>query len=262
MRVRNALCAAAMVVFMLATQLPAGVINYVGYVTGQEATNWRTPTVSKTMDISGDNVYGSLGAVNWKNGAVGIQKEDQTILGWNTGGAGWEVGSEYSKSSYVAFDKFDPALGTVATGIVAGGVNDVASVTFVLTGTAADYAGKTVRVGVMQDNIEASSAAGDIYKGLQIVQIDGSGDSGVISVRGGAAGDHSPEWHFFDLKDATAGDKFTIIASKNVGGDTGEQSMYLGPVAWDIGVVPEPSSSALLAASLVVWLAYAWRKRK
>lgn len=92
----------------------------------------------------------------------------------------------------------------------------------------------------------------DASKGLQLVQtLGGSGDSGIISVRLGAAGNGVPEMYFFDLTNVTAGDRFQIQAFNDVGGPV-TQFDYLGPVSFD--VIPEPSTALLGALGLLALL--------
>jgi hypothetical protein len=107
----------------------------------------------------------------------------------------------------------------------------------------------------MADVLTALEWVNDVFKGLQVMQtVGGSGDSGLISLRGGAAGDGVPEMYMFDVTGISAGDRFAILAFRDVGGSTPMgtgtgQDAYLGPVSWDIApaaaAVPEPSSFVL-----------------
>ena len=65
----------------------ADVITFAGAVTDTgsgvgQVTSWRTDTVTKTLDLTNSNVYGSsLGAVNWAQGQNGQQPLNSSTLG-------------------------------------------------------------------------------------------------------------------------------------------------------------------------------------
>ena len=211
-------------------------INYVGNVEGAEVTDWRTTTTVKSLDLDGDNFYGTHGALHW--GVVGVNEYPQ---GSTTPGWAWVGGpiGQFIGPDYADIDHATLYPANADAGIGFGG--DTAPYTFELTGTAATYLGKTVRIGVMQDVLGSSEWAADTSKALQVIQIvGGTGDSGVIQVRSGAAGDGVPEMYFFDLTNVTAGDRFQIVGLKDIGGST-TQNAYLGPISFD--VIPGPPFS-------------------
>jgi len=200
-------------------------IVYVGSVEGNEASDWRTAATTKTMDIDRDHVYGStLGAVHW-----GIDSVGRTSVG--SGTLGWEVvrsGNHVNLPGYAVIDHITIA----GADTTAGGV--VPDFEFELTGVAADYEDKTVRVGVMHDILASGEWAGDNFKALQVTQVTGGkGDSGVIPLRGGGSGNGVVGMHFFDIANVKPGDRFAIDGLKNVGGSSGGDG-YVGPVSWDI----------------------------
>ena len=209
----------------------AATITAAGSVSGAEVTDWRTASTAKTGDIDGDNVYGTIGGVHWTVAAVNGQAAASTTLGWSFSSSG----SQFINAAYPDIDTINDAPNDSDASIALG------QFTFGLTGTAGDYAGQTVRVSVMQDLLSPGEGAADTNKTLQLIQTNGDGDSGVVSVRGGAAGNSVPEFYFFDITGVNPGDTFQILAA-NTGGSG--QSGYVGPVAFDI--VPEPGSLALL----------------
>jgi hypothetical protein len=267
MRVRNFVFV-AMVAMLLAAQAQASTINFAGSVSGDEVTAWRSSSIEKTMDLDGDGVYGTLGAVNWNSDSsptsrsVGIQSSTtSTTLGWAYVGSskGLWNGSNYNPVDNVP-------SGSAGPGIIFGssGLGDIpATATFALTGVAADYSGKAVRIGIMQDVLASSEWADDFNKTLTLLQVDSSGNtlasSATVSLRNGAAGDGVREMYFFDITGVNPGELYKIVT--NTG--NGKQAGYIGPMSIDIATaVPEPGTLALLAGGLFGLIAYAWRKRK
>ena len=177
------------------------------------------------MDIDDDDVYGStLGAVHITVSGFNQNSAGSSDFGWAWHGAG----SQHSYASYVDIDHITNAPTDADAGIALGHLN------FELTGTADQYADRTVRVGVMQDLLGSGEWAADINKGLSITQtVGGVSYSGVISVRSGGAGDGLPEMYFFDVTDINPGDRFKVQGINNVGG-VGGSTAYVGPVSWDI----------------------------
>lgn len=212
-------------------------ITYFGNVEGAQVTDWRTTTTSKTLDLDGDNFYGTHGAVHWNVAGANEQPAGSTTPGWayHGAGAGFAI-----NPTFASIDHINSYPTNTNAGIIHGGP---ATFTFELTGSAATYIGQTVRVGIMQDVLGPDEWASDTNKGLQIAQtVGGSGDSGVILLRSGGAGNGSPEMYFFDLTGVTAGDRFQITGHLGVGGPV-TQAGYIGPVSWD--VIPEPSAALL-----------------
>lgn len=226
-----------------AANASAATIASVGDVTGSQVTDWRTTTTTKTLDIDGNNRYGSYGAVHWGVATANLQTLGSTTPGIAITraitGTGTFTGAGYTDIDHINNFPADTDAG-IAHGIPA------ATLIIELTGTASTYVGQTVRVGIMHDFLALGERAGDTFKGLSIVQtLGGSGNSGVIPVRGGLGGDGVPELYFFDITNAVAGDRFELRGLNNVGGTSGAAaaSGYLGPVSFD--VIPEPSVALL-----------------
>ena len=242
---------AGLTVGLFALSAPAGIgqaatITFDGSVEGAEVTDWRSTGTAKTGDIDGDDIYGSsIGAVQWSVIGFNQQSEGSSTLGWafippNEGGVNSDGNDQQTDFADID-DASEPVSANVADTDASIRLDGF---TFELTGTASDYAGKTVRVSVMHDLLDAGGQARDTFKGLQIQQtVGGSGDSGPVSVRGGAAGDGVPEFYFFDITGASPGDQFDVLGLDDVDGSSINRG-YVGPVAFD--VIPEPGSMALL----------------
>jgi hypothetical protein len=231
---------AAVVAINLAAVSRGAVITYVGSVEGSQATNWLDPSVAKTFDvIGGDNIYGTNGAINF--GQYGY---------YLTPGMNYvNSGTQYRNPGYASIDQLPPPSSTLGLAGIA-----LSAYQFRLPGTSADYLGKVVRVGVMQDVLGSTENAADYGKTLQLT--GGGGDSGVISVRSGGAGNGVLEMYFFDIAQVTPGDIITVSAANGPA-----QSGYVGPVSVDISPVPEPSTLALLGLGAAGLVAYVWRRR-
>jgi hypothetical protein len=243
-RVSRRLLAVAAVVFAMSL-VSAGqgaVITYVGSVEGPQAINWLDPSVTKTYDVvAGDNIYGTNGAINF------TQYGYYLTPGMNYVGSG----AQYRNAGYALVDQLP--LPSATLGLAGIAIN---TYQFQLSGTSNDYLGKLVRVGVMQDVLGAAENAADYGKTLRLTG-PGGGDSGLISVRGGGAGNGVPEMYFFDIYGVNGGDVITISAPNGPG-----QSGYVGPVSVDIGAVPEPGTFVMLGLGALGLVGHLWRRRR
>ncbi len=229
MNLFKTLMSAALAAAMMATNANAATIKYAGMVqdtkTSAEASHWRTSSVKKTMAVGAATVYGNLGAVIWMRGALGEQHDLAGPLGWVYAGAG----EQRANANGVQIDDVREASAMAAAGYC------VDHVDFVLTGKAADFQGKTVRIGVMEDILDEASAKLNSGKALQLVQAGGSasGDSGIVKLRAGAGGTRTPTIYFFDVTNVSPGDAFTIKAPTDRDVKSSGPG-YIGPVFWDI----------------------------
>jgi sugar lactone lactonase YvrE len=206
------------------TRLPAGsaTITYSGNATGAEVGNWRTSAVKKSRDLDGDNVYGTWGAVDWTHNSY-------------LEGAHWSFsssGAQSTNSIYALIDDLPSGASSTTAGIALNGF------TFTAQGAESDYSGNTLRVGVIEDVLDPAGQAADTFKALQVKQVNGSGDSGVIPLRGGGPGTGKPAMYFFDIYPVHPGESFSILAPNNAGGTSGNAG-YLSAVSFDLAKVPQ-----------------------
>jgi hypothetical protein len=221
----------------------AAVIGYVGSVEDSSVNEWRTATTPKPLDIDGDNIFGSFGAVHWTVAGLNEFPAASASPGWHY--AGETTFGQFRNPDYAIID--NPVTpGTDIEGGI-GAVQFPGTFTFEMTGTPETYAGRTLRVGIMADILGAGEWAADSGKSYSLSQITGgTSDSGPITLRAGAAANGQPELYFFDLTGVNPGDVFRITAFPSPGGFPG----YIGPVTWDLGAaIPEPSTSFLAAAA-------------
>ena len=217
-------------------------IVLVGEISGVEVNDWLTNSTAKSLDIDGDDVYGTHGHVHWTVAGINEQPSGSSDPGWSFLGGG---GGQFSNPGYDQVDQAGNPTVDVGAGIVLN------SFTFELTGTAATYENATVRVGIMHGVLAGGEDAADETKTLQILQTaGGSGDSGVVSLRSGAVPAPGTTYMtFFDITGVNPGDQFQILAGTSV-----PQPGYLGPVSWDLVVIPEPSSLGLGVLALAMFL--------
>jgi YVTN family beta-propeller protein len=210
-------------------------IAYASGTSGAEVLQWRTPSTAKTLDLDGDNCYGSFAAVQWTIVGVNQQAAGSTTPGWAYLGTGAQHGP------------YPARLDNVSGGADVGATIALSGFAFEMTGVAATYAGMTLRVGIMEDMLASNEWTADQFKALRIYQTTGgSGDSGVIPIRGGGSGDGVPEMYFFDLTNVSPGDRFQIESLNGVGG-AAVQAGYVGPVSWDVALTA-PQAPAIASA--------------
>jgi hypothetical protein len=169
------------------------------------------------MDIDKDNIYGTWGAVDWTHNSY----LENTHWGFQSSGG------QYANANYASIDQLPLGPTKTTAGIALFGF------TFTLQGSVSDYSGNVLRVGVMEDVLTPGEWALDTFKGLQVKQVGGPGDSGVISLRGGAAGDGVPDMYFFDIVGAIPGQTFSVLAPNNVGGASSNNG-YISAISWDL----------------------------
>ena len=222
--------------------LSAATITYAGAISGNEVARWRTDSVAKSFDLDGDNVYGSFGAVNWVDGDVGGSTVS-TDLGFSVVSAG----AQYQQAAYDDIDSLSSPGTMTDAGI------SLQRFTIVFKGLDADYTNQVLRLGVMQGVLGGGEAAKDFGKRLTVIEVDtdgnevsGGGNSGEISIRGGAVETvGNVDMLFFDISGVEAGDRFEVYSENPL--DANAIQGYNSAFSIDMVAVPEPSSSSLLA---------------
>lgn len=221
----------------------AASIGFVGSVENSSVNEWRTATTPKPLDIDGDNIFGSFGAVHWTVAGLNEFPAASASPGWHY--AGETTFGQYRNPDYAIIDNPVTPGTDITAGI--GAVQFPGTFTFEMTGTPETYAGRTLRIGIMADILGPGEWAADSGKSYSLSQISGgTSDSGPITLRAGAPGNGQPELYFFDITGVNPGDVFRITAFPNLVGFPG----YIGPVTWDLSSpIPEPSTSFLAAAA-------------
>lgn len=137
------------ILFSLLAAAPAGAasITYAGSVENNTVNEWRTASTAKPMDLDGDNIYGTHGAFHWLVASTGEFAGGSASPGWAYGG-GNTFGQFRDPVNYAQIDTLGggPDSGAGIMAVQFGG-----TFVFEMTGTAATYAGRTLRIGFMAD---------------------------------------------------------------------------------------------------------------
>ncbi len=216
----------------------ATTIAYVGTLVDL-GSGWRTASVSKGgLDLSGTGVLGT-------DGYALFGTSRRLVPGYLTSFVS-NASTYPGNSSYAKVDDPITTPGVSPTTLISATLNpfpgtnaSAVTVSFTTTGTVPGV----IRVGLMEDNLDIAA-----YNS-SAVQLSGAGATGSpkVSLTGASYNNRVPDWVFFDITGATAGQTFTVT---NYGGPNG--CACLGGIAFDSGTaVPEPASFAVLGAGLV-----------
>jgi len=207
--------------------LNAATIAFSGSVidnSGNEVTEWRTATTTKSMDADGDNNYGTFGAIAFGDTTIGAM----TFIGAQT-----QTGPFPGYATIDDIDGSPSADRQVRTTSYNGGLTtDIAMYTFAVNTSVEAW--ETLRVGIGTDGLDNGIfAPGSI--GLK--ELGGGGGLAEVAVTGNATID----MYFFDVTGGvSAGTQFQVFADVGTNGYVTHQLVSL-----DVAI-PEPSSAALL----------------
>ncbi len=216
---------------VLVSGLHAATIVYSGSVldnSGNEVTEWRTSSTTKSLDADGDNIYGTFGGIAFGDAVFGAM--DFVSAQPQVGNAG---------SGYVIIDDVtigdpDRMVRTTTNNANTGlyGTSDSVMYTFELN-TAVE-AWETLRVGIGTDGLNnVNFSPGSIG----LAEVGGGGGLDEVSI----TVNNTVDMYFFDVTGGVAaGTQFQVFADPGAGGYVTHQLVSL-----DVAV-PEPSSVALL----------------
>lgn len=218
--------------------LHAATITAVGSVldnSGSQVSQWRTSTTLKTMDLDGDNIYGTFGGIAFGDAVVGA-------MGF--------ISSQNQVGPYAGYSTIDDINGGVdrqvrtTTNNAVAGTNQV-MYTFVVN--APVLFNQTMRVGIGLDGLNGTITAPAT---IGLKELGGGGGLAEVSI---TPANNLMDMYFFDVRGGvSAGTQFQVFADSGSGNYVTHQFVTLD-------VVPEPSSVALLALG---GLALIVRRRK
>jgi hypothetical protein len=205
-------------------------ITYVGtqYDLGP---GWRTSTTNKPLDIDGNNVLGTDGynMVNLAEVLPAYVSADQILSSTFPGDGG-----------YASIDDPDNLPNLFLTGTMNPDPGTGTNADFYSFTLNSNAFGRTIRVGLMVDNLDGSAFNS---LSMEIIQTNRNlADSGPVATLNEFYNDRIPDWIFFDIANAAAGDGFVI---EGIGGTNGTAT--LGGVAFDSVPVGLPQARTLPA---------------
>ena len=218
--------------------------------------SWRTPGVAKALDVDGDNIYGSAGYLLVRFNSAANSTAFSTVDGTNgtlntlptyltvTSVAG--TGPDRMFGAKAAIDDPNNVGGAdVATGVAYRntGFNDNNAEPYLTLTIGSGVPASGLRLGVLTDN----SAANDPPTSITLTQSVGSG-SNTQSYLSAYAGVQQPDWYFFDILGANAGDAFVLSFGNRA---LGSKPTVAGLT---LDVVPEPRLAPLCAVGLIAVL--------
>ena len=217
----------------------AAVLSYAGTHTNL-GSGWRTSAVAKPLDADADRVLGTDGyhLVN-RPPVLPAYVSQTTILTSTYPGNG----------GYALMDDPVAMPGVFITGTMNPHPGPGVSADLFRFTLNTNAVGRTIRVGLLVDNLDIASFNAS---SLSLVQTNSPGaTSGPVATGSAAFNDRIPDWVFFDIAGAAAGDTFIV---RGVGGAS--STAALGGVSFDsLGTVINTADSgpgslrAVVAAS-------------
>lgn len=209
---------------------------FAGQVTFQDVmfdlgSGWRTSTVSKSIDIDGNNVLGSRGYI-LPDGTKSLPDvltalvQDPSFFGGNLAYASIDdpTTTPGGNPTLQQSQTFNPAVGN-------GNFADLLSFTFIQSAT--------FRIGVMVDNLDTPT-----YNPLSIgIRQSDNSTSAIYTL---VSENGNPDWAFFDVT-GNAGETFVVSSQAS---SAGPGYATLGAVAFDSVATPEPSTMLLVGTVL------------
>ena len=213
----------------LAASANAATIAHVGSVldnSGNEVTEWRTSSTTKSLDADGDGIYGTFGGIAFGDdlfGAMGFVSAQPQV---------GNAGSGYVIIDDVTIGDPDRMVRTTTNNQI--GTSDIVMYTFAVNTSVETW--ETLRVGIGTDGLNgAQFTPGSI--GLAEVGIGGGLDE--ISI----TANNTIDMYFFDVTGGVAaGTQFQVFADVGTNNYVTHQLVTL-----DVAVVPEPSSLVMIA---------------
>ena len=196
--------------------VPPAVVAHVGNYTDLGA-GWRTASPVKPLDLDGDNIVGTDGyqLINLPPALPAYLASASILSGTYPGNGDYSyLDDPTSPGDQFLTGTMNPYPGpSVSADLFSFTLN-------------AGAVGRTIRVGLLVDNLDGADWNAD---SLTLVQTNGTfASSGPVATVATALNNRIPDWIFFDISGAQAGDAFVI---RGVGGVN--STATLGGVAFD-----------------------------
>ena len=227
-----------------------------GTIIDTEVNQWSDTTFAKTLDIDGDNRYGTDGVFlpnttaqdAGAGSAVSFEREG-TITGAIAAAGTNNISGNFQNNGgttgFIQNDANDATLRLGYVGINNGTQGEAIPLTdlFTYTLTADQAAGEILRLGVF-----GGSNNGDPRLGFTELGVNAAGDLVTVSDPRDTNTGNAPDLYFFDIENLVAGDTIVISAANSNLLGNNFNAATIGGVTLDtiVVAVPEPSSLALL----------------
>ena len=231
---------------LMSVHLSAGTVTFAAAQLDL-GSGWRTNSMTKIIDLDGNNILGTDG---WF--LPDVRNITPTYLTGVVSNPSYYVGN----SNYANIDNPITTPGVTPTTIQSLTWNPAGStVSTLLSFTFAGAIPATVQVSVMVDNVDSPQFNPNSIEVKQLV--GGTGDSGAISVTSARYANGNPDWLYFTIAGAKAGDKYSVLSQ-------GTNFATAGAIAFDsTSATPEPSTLAMMGISgLALVFGSLRRKRK
>jgi|GEM_PF-1479699 len=191
---------------VVAQQIAVGPVEIDG--TGDE---WLTSTTLKPNDIDGDNIYGTFGAIHFRQTTAGALTYVSS-------------GTQFNSAGYRLIDNLSGGADTQA---------GIALSQFDFRVTTAVASTDTLRIGVMHDVLSAGEWAADFGWSVQLLGVTGANAGLTATSTVLPGGNGMPDMVFFDVAGGVAaGDEFRLVGVSNGGRG---QNPYISSVTLDVG---------------------------
>ena len=221
-----------------------------------EVIQWSDSTVTKTLDIDGDNRYGTDGvflvSTTAQNAAQGTAVTFERTPAFTapvaasaTNNFTGNFQNANGTTGFLQNDANDATIRLGYSGFNVGSNNTAIGQTdlYTYTLTADQAIGETLRLGVF-----SGTNNGDPRLGFTELQVTAGGDSATaIDPRDTNTG-NAPDLFFFDITGLVTGDEIVISAANSNLEGNNFNAVTIGGITFDTAIVaiPEPSSLALL----------------
>jgi hypothetical protein len=236
---------------------PAAIVSLAGSDLNAGPT-WRTASVSKPLDLNGDDIYGSDGYLMFNTGFTGsgfrfngnwLSDASSDLPGYASvsPGPGGLDGSVTADNFSVIDDPLNPGLDFRSGTIARGGMNPGDELGLLNITFSQDF-DSTVRLGVLIGNADFGNPSA-----LRLTQSGQPTNSVTVSTGSGVVSQNN--FFFFDLDNIAAGDTFVLYGTEDIGDDAYAPftQLRIGGLTFDdLVVIPEPSLATLVGFGLFV----------
>lgn len=245
------------VAILMAASVEASGITFHGSDLDGAAAAWRTTTTAKPLDVDGDNVYGTAGYATWLDAVLNdaatsnpgsVRRSSLPTYVSSFSEVNGSMACRYNNPPYVYAeidDTTNPSEKTTSSTlyVVASGGGTYTDLLSFTVGSGIENVDSFV-FGVMADNLDFSECNSSHF-----MLTSSLGNSHEITLDSSSGFDKTPDFYFFTVEDAVAGETFTLSGKSGTWNNA-----TVAAVTWDTAssAVPEPSVMVLLLGGLTL----------